>query len=84
MEKPRKSVFPVGIGNKGRDMAKYQFSSGGERPRKPVFQVVQGEQQFNIQRIACYRDERTTQGISFSGRIGKKSDGKREKSDGKL
>ena len=60
-------------------MARYQFSSGGERPRKPVSQVVQREQQFNAQKIACYRNERPTQEISFSGRIGKKSDGKREK-----
>ena len=75
-EKPRKSVFPVGIGAKGQNTAKYQFSSGGERPRKPVSQVIRKEQRTNIQRIACYHGERTTQEISFSGRIGKESAGK--------
>ena len=59
-------------------MAKYQVSSERERPEKPVFQVVRGRQHFNIQRFAHHRDERTTQEISFSGRIGKESNGKRE------
>ena len=76
MGKPRKSVFPVGIGTKGQNTAKYQFSSGGERPKKSVFQVVRKELQTSIQRIACYHDERMTQEISFSGRIGKESAGK--------
>ena len=75
-EKPRKSVFPVGIGAKGQNTAKYQFSSRRERPRKPVFQVVRKEQRANIQRIACYHGERTTREISFSSRTGKESAGK--------
>ena len=77
-EKPRKSVFPVRLRNKGRDTAKYQVSSKRERPEKPVFQVVRGRQHFNIQRFAYHHDKRTTQEISFSGQIGKESNGKRE------
>ena len=75
-EKPRKSVLPVGIGAKGQNTAKYQFSCGGERPKKSVSQVVRKELQTNIQRLACYQGVRTTQEISFSGRIGKESAGK--------
>ena len=40
MDQPRKPVFQVGIGSKGRDTAKYQVSSIKERPEKLVFQVV--------------------------------------------
>ena len=54
MEKPRKSVFPVGFRNKGRDTAKYQFSSRGERLEKQVFQVMKGRQHHHIRRFACH------------------------------
>ena len=50
------------------------------RLRKPIFQVVKGRQHHNIQGIACHHDERTTQEINFPGRIGKESNGEREKS----
>ena len=37
MEKPRKSVFPVGIGAKGQNTAKYQFSNGGGTTQETSF-----------------------------------------------
>ena len=51
MEQPRKPVFPVGIGNKGQDTAKYQVSSKGGRLEKLVFQVVKEGQHNNIQKL---------------------------------
>ena len=51
MEQLRKPVFPVGIGNKGRDTAKYQVLSKGGRLEKLVFQVVKERQHNNIQKL---------------------------------
>ena len=58
MEKPRKSVFPVGVGGEGQNTAKNtSFQAEENDPRNQFSQVVQKELQTNIQRIACYHGE---------------------------
>ena len=64
-------------------MAKYQFLSGGERPRKPVFQVVQGEQQLNIQKLHVTTTSVRPRKSVFQVGIGKESDGKHKEINGK-